>query len=104
MINLKSKLENNIFDGVLVKKGISQIEEALFEKLSKNPTFVKFLEGGYILKVAAQKVKEAKEEIKNKPDFSKMSYNDLKKYVKDNKIEVKSLSKADIYEALGISE
>lgn len=99
---IKSKLENNIIDGVLIKKGISNIDEALFKKLSKNDTFIKFCELGYILNLAAKKVIEVKEEVSNKPDFASMSYAELKKYVKDNKIKVKSQSKADIYAALGI--
>lgn len=100
MIKLKSKLENNLIDGVLIKKGINHLEEAVYDKVSKSKVFIKFCELGYIVRLAVKKVKEIKEE--KKPDFASMSYADLKKYVKENKIEVKSQSKADILEALGL--
>lgn len=102
MIKLKSKLENNIIDGVLIKKGLNHIEDTVFDKLKQNKTFIKFLELGFISNLLLKKVKEVKTEINNKPDFASMSYEDLKKYVKDNRIEVKSMKKADILEALGV--
>jgi len=102
MIKIKSKLESNLFDGVLVKKGLNYIDEAIYKKLSKNKVFNKFCELGYIAGVAISKVKEVKQEIKNRPDFASMSYQELKKYVKEHNIKVKSQSKADILEALGV--
>lgn len=101
MIKLRSKLENNLLDNVLVKKGITYIEEEVYNKLLKNETFKKFCDLGYIAQVVVNKVKEAKKEISEKPDFTKFSYQDLKKYVKEHNIKVKSQSKDDILKALG---
>lgn len=100
MINIKSKLENNMFDNVLVKKGINHISEELFNKLKQNKTFKAFCDLGYIACTAKEKVKEVKEEIANKPDFSKFSYDELKAYVKKHNIKVPSLKKADILAVL----
>lgn len=103
MIKVKSKLENNIFDGVLIKKGYNIIENNVyFNVLEKNPTFTSFKAKGFIKDIAGEC--EVKKECKTeeKPDFASMSYADLKKYVKDNNIEVESMKKDDIYKALGI--
>lgn len=100
MIKLISKLEANIFDNVLLKKGINVISEAAFNQLKKNKTFLNFFDAGFITHIVAEKIKEAKTEIREKPDFSKFSYEDLKKYVKENNIKVSSMKKTDLLAAL----
>lgn len=100
MVKLKSKLENNIFDNVLVKKGINHISEELFNKLKQNKAFKSFCDLGYIACTVKEKVKEVKEELTNKPDFSAMSYDELKAYVKEHNIKVPSLKKVDILAVL----
>ena len=102
MKELISTLENNIFSGVLIKKGKNLIEDAVYNKLIKNKQFIKFLEKKHIN--LAGKSKETNETKETETDFTTLSYDDLKKYVKENNIEVKSMKKEDILAALTAKE
>ena len=100
MKELISTLENNIFSGVLIKKGKNLIEDAVYNKLIKNKQFIKFLEKKHInLAGKSKETNDTKE-----TDFTTLSYDDLKKYVKENNIEVKSMKKEDILAALTAKE
>lgn len=113
MVKIKSTLEANIFDGVLIKKGINILSESEAEIIFNNYTVKDLLKKGYLRVIDLKDVK-AKEEKKTeqktkqkeekkddkKPDFASMDYNDLKKYVKENNIQVESLKKEDILKAL----
>ena len=93
MTIIYSTLENNVFSKILVKKGKNTINEEVYAELLKDKAFKGFLEKGFI------KIEEQDEEI-TQTDFTKMTYDELKAYVKANNIEVKSMKKADILEAL----
>lgn len=107
MKELISTLENNIFSGVLIKKGKNLIEDAVYNKLTKNKQFIKFLEKKHINLAAVSAKTTDKKETDTKEtetDFTTLSYDDLKKYVKENNIEVKSMKKEDILAALTAKE
>lgn len=93
MTIIYSKLENNVFSKILIKKGKNTINEEVYAELLKDKVFKNFLEKGFI------KIEDREEENKE-IDFTKMTYAELKAYVKANNIEVKSLKKDDILEAL----
>lgn len=108
-MKILSKLENNIIEGVLIKKGKNTLKENDFIKLSKNPEFMRFVQDKkFILEEQKkQEVKETKKEAKKEPekkddksDFDSMSYDELKKYVKENNIKVDSYKKADLLNTL----
>lgn len=95
MQKVLSKLENNKFSNVVVKKGLNLINDKDFKTLSDNTQFKSFVEKGYIqIKAKAKKINT------EKPDFNSMDYNELKKYIKNNNIEVPSLKKDDILNVL----
>lgn len=99
MIEIKSKLENNVFGGVILKKGINKYRDCDYARMNFDKEFKKHLIVGNIqilgLKPVEKPVKKEK-----KPDYTKMSYKELVQYVKDNKIKIKSMKTADILEAL----
>ena len=93
MQKVLSKLENNKFSNIVVKKGLNLVNGKDFKILSKDVQFKSFVEKGYIRILLKTKKTE-------KPDFNSMNYNELKKYVKENNIEVPSLKKDDILNIL----
>ena len=101
MKTVYSALENNIFSGVLLKKGKNIISDRAYNTLLLNVDFCTFIGLGYIKVKGADftKVKQTVTESVT-PDFDSMTYAQLKKHVTDNCIEVKSMKKADILEVL----
>lgn len=104
MVQIKSKLEANIFDGVLIKKGMNELTEEQAEIIFNNYTVKDLLQKGYLRVIDLKdiKVREAKKanNPEVKPDFTKMSYNELKAYVGKHNIKTKSMKKDDLLEAL----
>lgn len=99
-MKLISKIENNIIADTLIKKGINTISQEVYEKLSENKFFQSLIKNDYI-KVIDKKIKSVKVEVSVKaPDFTKMSYQELKKYVVKNNIKTDSMKKDDILKAL----
>lgn len=96
MKTIISTLEDNIFLDVLIKKGINKIPDKVYNKLISSPVFRARMALGQI-KLQGRQPKPA---AKNGIDFNSMSYEQLKKYVKDNNIKTESLKKADILKAL----
>ena len=96
MKNIISLLENNLFSDVLIRKGVNTIADEVYTELCKNKQFKSFAEQGYI-KVETE---TKKEDLNKEKSYENMSYSELKAYVQKNNIEVKSLKKADILEAL----
>lgn len=98
-----SKLENNIFSGILIKKGENKISDKDYKTLLLDVNFVTFV-GLKYLSVQGQifpKVTKAVEEIKDKKlDFENMTQPELKSYVIKNNIKVPSFKKVDILAAL----
>lgn len=102
MKTLISTLEDNIFLGVLIKKGVNKIPDKIYNNLISNPVFRARMTLGQI-KEQGQKTKSAAktaETIQQTTDFDSMSYDELKKYVKENNIKTDSMKKADILKAL----
>lgn len=112
---LFSKLENNVFSDVLIKKGRNLITDKDFEKLSTDYAFNRFWLAGFIgMGVPFFKVQDGTMEIvepveniveeltqtENKLNFDEMSYQELKTYVAENNIEATSNKKADLLEAI----
>lgn len=100
MKTIFSNLEDNIFSGILVKKGLNNFSDREYQKLCQNRHFLTAWAKEFILAITpvTPDVKQVVAEIK--PNFDSMSYNELKKYVKDNNIETASMKKADILTAL----
>lgn len=94
MKTIFSKLEDNIFAGILVKKGENKITDKECEILFKNHHFCAAAGRGFIF------LQHTSRENNSAPNFDEMSYAELKKYVLDNNIAVTSMKKADILEAL----
>lgn len=97
MKTIISALEDNIFSGILVKKGETRLTEKAYELLSKTREFKTAVQNGFIRLVTADVTKP---NISDKPNFDTMSYAELKQYVTDNKIAVASKKKVDILNAL----
>lgn len=97
-MQIKSKLEDNIFGGVLLKKGLHAYKNAEYTRMSFDKEFKKNVLVGNIVILNLKPTEEKKEETK--PDFSKMSYKELVAYVKENGIKTKSMKLADILAAL----
>lgn len=102
MKTIISKLEDNLFSGVLVKKGLNIIKDDIYRRLCGSKQFKQFCEGKYIEVTEAENgaAQGDTKDIKDTKDFGSMSYSELKAYVLENNIKVKSLKKADILEAL----
>lgn len=97
MIKIKSKLENNIFGGIELKKGVHSYTNSEFARMNFDKDFRKHILVKNIEIFNLKPVETAKEE---KPDFAKMPYRELVAYVRANKIKTKSMKLADILEAL----
>lgn len=103
MKTIISKLENNVFSGILVRKGKNKISDKDYQTLLLDVNFVAFTGLNYLKVEGAQFTKVAKavdKTIEEDMDFESMSYQDLKAYVQKNNIEVPSLKKADILSVL----
>jgi len=97
MKTIISSLEDNIFSGILVKKGLTRVRDKDFELLRKTREFKTAVNNGFIRLVTAD---VAKPNVPDKPNFDTMSYAELKQYVTDNNITVASMKKVDILNAL----
>lgn len=95
---VNSKLESNVFEGIKINKGINYLRDKDLELLKKNKVFNIFCKQGLITPETKQAMR-TKEQNRQK-DFTKMSYDELKSYVKENEIKVVSMKKADILAAL----
>lgn len=97
-MQIKSKLEDNIFGGVLLKKGLHGYKNAEYTRMSFDKEFKRNVLFGNIVILNLKPAEEKKEETK--PDFTKMNYKELVAYVKENGIKTKSMKLADILTAL----
>lgn len=100
MKTIISMLEDNIFSGILVKKGLNNLSDKQYNVLTSSRHFQAACVKGFIRQITpvSPEVKKAVSAII--PDFDTMSYEELKKYVKENNIEVPSMKKADILKTL----
>ena len=99
MKTIFSKLEDNIFSGILIKKGYNRLTDADVETLNKIISFTGFVSRKLII-IVRQAILSAPAGVTTVPDFENMEYQELKKYVKNNNIKPASMSKADILVAL----
>lgn len=101
-MKILSKLENTYIKGILIKKGINEIPEDVYKILSENKIFQKYLKFKHveifknIQRALQTKAKKVEKEL---TAFENMSYNDLKNYVIQNKIETNSMKKDDLLQA-----
>lgn len=100
MKTIISTLEDNIFSGILVKKGLNNLSDKKYKVLTSSRHFQAACAKGFIRQIipVSPEVKKAVSAIML--DFDTMSYDELKKYVKENNIEVPSMKKADILKTL----
>lgn len=91
-----SSLENNIFSGILVKKGKNTLSNKSYSTLLLDINFCTFLSLGFI-KLEGVTSNTVEPET---PDFDSMTYQELKDYAKKHNIKTKSEKKVDILEAL----
>lgn len=103
MKTIISKLEDNLFSEILVKKGENNLQDKLVDELLKDKEFKAFVNAGYIK--VQQPVKKVTKKVPpvsdgEKPDFASMSYQQLKAYAKAYNITPKSQSKEDILNAI----
>ena len=100
MQTIISKLENNTFNNVLIKKGKNLISDKKCIDLLQNDFFKNYVMKG-LIKILEKEKKEIKEINKeNTPDYENMNYNDLVKYAKSKGIDTKKKKKAQIIEEL----
>jgi hypothetical protein len=100
MIKIISKLEDNIFSGILVKKGLTCLCESDFKKLKQDKNFISFQNKKFII-IEQKKSKAstpANKTIKAPADFETMNWKDLQAYAKSRGIKAKT--KANIIEEL----
>ncbi len=104
MLKIYSKLEDNNFSGVIIKKGLNCIPDKIGKKLILlDKAFKNFVEKGFIkIEAKDQNPKKAnKASVQEAPlDFNSMTQPELKSYVLKNNIEVPSFKKADILSVL----
>ena len=104
MLKIYSKLEDNIFSGVTIKKGLNCIPDKVGKKLVLlDKVFKNFVEKGFIkIEVKDQSSTKAnKASVQETPlDFNSMTQPELKSYVLKNNIQVPSFKKADILSVL----
>lgn len=101
MLKLVSKLEANIFSGILVKKGINFVNKTVFLRLIKDGNFLKFWNKGFF------NVKEDPEPTIDRPkvneiklDYESMKWQDLQAYAKSKGISINKKTKVDIINEL----
>lgn len=100
MHTIISKLENNTFNNVLIKKGKNLISDKKCIDLLQNDFFKNYVMKG-LIKILEKEKKEIKEINKeNTPDYENMNYNDLVKYAKSKGIDTNKKKKAQIIEEL----
>lgn len=98
MITIISKLENNLFDEILIKKGINNVNNLTLSNLLKNATFKTMCANGHIKVVKpAQKQEDKKTTSLNPED---MNYQELLKFVKEHQIETEGTKKANLLAAI----
>lgn len=97
MKTITSTLEDNIFSGILVKKGTNKISDKDYNILLSNSDFFGFTLLGFI-RIKNFLKKEAKEAFTK--SFDDMTYQELLAYIKKNNIKVPSNKKADILKVL----
>lgn len=102
MIKINSKLEKSIFGGIELKKGINKYRNADYARMSYDREFKRHILVKNIQIMDMSAPEPVKPILKaEKPDYAKMSYNELVKFVKANGIKTKSMKTADILAALG---
>ena len=100
MLTIISKLENNLFDDILIKKGSNNVKNIELSSLLKNTTFKSMCAKGYI-KILGNK--QSKPQTDDKVlDFESMNYQELQKYVKAHQIKTNGTKKADLLAAIEI--
>lgn len=97
MQKIISKLENNIYENIEIKKGENLISDNHYLIIKKNPIFKKYVNDGFII---VQEVKAKKFKNNKIQDFDNMSYQELKKYAYKNKIIATSNKKDDLLKAI----
>lgn len=100
MIKIISKLEDNIFSSILVKKGLNFLCESDFKKLELDKNFISF-QNKKLIDIEQKKSKvstPANKTIKAPADFETMNWKDLQAYAKSRGIKAKT--KANIIEEL----
>lgn len=103
MIKIYSKLENNIFSGIKIKKGLNCVPDKTGKQLFLfDKAFKSFVEKGLIKIEAKETVQKKANPVSIIPalDFSSMTQPELKSYVIKNNIQVPSYKKADILSVL----
>lgn len=97
MFKIVSKLEDNMFLDVLVKKGSNLFYESDFKKLKSDKNFISFQNKKFII----IEQKKSKVSVSKAPiDFESMNWKDLLAYAKSKGISVKAKSKIDIINEL----
>lgn len=94
MITIISKLENNLFDEILIKKGINKVDNLTLSKLLKNVAFNIMCTHGYIKVVTPVQKEEDKETTSI--NLEDMNYQELLKFVKAHEIKTEGTKKADL--------
>ena len=100
MKTIISMMEDNIFSGILVKKGLNNLSDKKYKVLTSNRHFQAAYAKGFIRQIISVSAKTEKPTGAVNPDFNTMPYAELKKYVKENDIKAASQSKADILAAI----
>lgn len=98
MKTIFSKLEDNIFSGILVKKGENKLTDKECKILFQNRYFCVAAEKDFIFLRFSDAPAKPKEVTT--PNFEQMSYYELKDYAKEHDIKPKSQSRAEILKAL----
>ena len=105
MYTIISKLENNLFSGILIKKGENKVTDKDCFELIKDITFNRYVETGFI------KIEEKKElktktpptndgETNNEPTLEEMKYQELVKLAKSKGIDTNKKKKEEIIKEL----
>ena len=97
MYKIVSKLEDNMFSGVLVKKGSNLFYESDFKKLKQDKNFISFQNKKFII---IEKKKPKVSVSKAPVNFGSMKWQDLQAYAKSKGLSVKAKSKIDIINEL----
>ncbi len=98
MITIISKLENNLFDEILIKKGINKVNNLTLSNLLKNTTFKTMCANGYIKIVKPEQKQEDKKITSINPED--MNYQELLKFVKAHQIKTEGTKKVDLLAAI----
>ena len=93
MLKIKSKLENTVFSGIELKKGIHSYNNSSYTRMSVDKEFKKHI---LVKNIEILGLKEEEKQKEKKTDFATMPYKDLVAYIRKNKIKTKSMKLADI--------